>query len=357
MSGTRGLRNAGQSIWLDNISRGMLDRGEIQRYIDEFDVTGLTSNPTIFDRAISSGDYDDSIAGASANSSSEEIFFDLAIDDLRRAADLFAPVHELTNGLDGWVSLEVSPLLAYDAVATTASARWVHDAVQRPNLFVKIPGTPEGIEAIEACIAEGIAINVTLLFDENHYVAAAEAYLRGLERRVAQGLNPDVGCVASVFISRWDGAVNATVSDELRNGLGLAVGAATYRAYQEILASPRMRRLMNFGARPQRLLWASTGTKDPAASDTLYVSGLATPFTINTMPDATLLAYADHGELGSIAVGADVDHALARFDDAGVDRRALAEQLQRDGAASFVSSWNDLIAAIDHRRAAGAPQS
>jgi transaldolase len=347
------LHALGQSIWLDNITRGLLDSGQLQRDIDTRRVTGLTSNPSIFDHAIATGDYDESIS-ASTGRTNEDVFFELAIADLRRAADLLRPVFERTDGVDGWVSLEVSPVLAHDTASTIAEATGLHRRADRPNLLVKIPGTREGLPAIEECIASGVPINVTLLFDAAQYRAAADAYLRGIERRVAAGLNPAVGCVASVFVSRWDVAVAKVVPAELRNRLGLAVGREAYRAYRDVVDSVRFQALANAGARVQRLLWASTKTKDPAAPDTLYVHGLAAPLTINTMPDATLEAFADHGAVGE-PLGRDGDDAdlLARYGAAGVDRSALALSLQREGADAFVASWNDLLARIGAQR--GAP--
>ncbi len=342
------LHDRGQSIWLDNITRDLLDSGQMQRYVETHHLSGLTSNPSIFDAAIATGAYDEAIAAAPRDGrSSEDVFFDLAIADLRRAADLFAPIHERTDGVDGWVSLEVSPLLAYDTASTVAEAKALHERAARPNLFVKIPGTPEGLPAIEECVASGVPINVTLLFDAAQYRACAAAYLRGVERRVAAGLNPAVDCVASVFISRWDVAVAASVPADLRNQLGLAVGRGAYRAYRDVMESARFQALQNSGARVQRLLWASTKTKDPAASDTLYVEGLVAPLTINTMPDSTLEAVDDHGTVGEALARDGDDALLARFGDAGVDTAALATTLQRDGAAAFVASWTDLLARID----------
>ena len=349
------LHDRGQSIWLDNITKGLLDSGQLQRYVESHHVSGLTSNPSIFDSAIGTGAYDESISAASRKGrSSEDVFFDLAIDDLRRAADLFAPIHERTNGVDGWVSLEVSPMLAYDTASTVAAAQDLHTRARRANLFVKIPGTREGLAAIEECIAAGVPINVTLLFDADQYRASADAYLRGIERRIALGLNPAVDCVASVFISRWDVAVAAVVPDDLQNQLGLMVGRATYRAYRDVIGSERFQALQNAGARVQRLLWASTKTKDPAAPDTLYVRGLVAPLTINTMPDATLEAFFDHGDVGeSLARGDDDAARRDRFAAAGVDTTELALTLQRQGAAAFVTSWNGLLAKIDAQRAGG----
>jgi len=355
MKPTEKLHDLGQSLWLDNITRGLLDGGDIERYIDTHSVSGLTSNPSIFDAAIATGDYDESIRSASGKGlSNEEIFYGLAIADLQRAADLFAPIHERTNGVDGWVSLEVSPLLAYDTEKTVEAAKSLHARAQRDNLFIKIPGTPQGLPAIEECIASAVPVNVTLLFDADQYRAAADAYLRGIERRVASGLDPNVGCVASIFVSRWDVAVAKSVPEELKNQLGVAVSQETYRAYRDVMESERFQRLANFGARAQRLLWASTKTKDPAASDTLYVAGLAAPFTINTMPNATLDAFFDHGELGGALArdGGDCDAALQRFAKAGIDQKALALKLQDEGAASFATSWSDLLARIDSQLSA-----
>jgi transaldolase len=351
---TEALHERGQSLWLDNITRSMLDDGSIQRYISSYSVTGLTSNPSIFDKAIGSGDYDDAIREKAAKGlSGEELFFELAIEDLRRAADLFLPVHERTDGIDGWVSLEVSPLLAYDTGKTVEAAKSLHARAGRRNLFIKIPGTPEGLPAITEAIASGIPVNVTLLFSAEHYVAAAEAYLEGVERRIAQGLDPDVGSVASVFMSRWDTAVAKQVPPDLVNQLGLAIGLDIYRAYRRLMSSDRFQRLENEGARMQRLLWASTKTKDPNAPDTLYVHGLAAPFTVNTMPDSTLEAFYDHGEVGEAlpADGGDVDQLLKRFADAGVDTGELAARLQRDGAKSFVDAWAELMERIKSQTA------
>jgi transaldolase len=346
---TETLHEHGQSLWLDNITRQMLDTGQIQRYIDDYSVSGLTSNPSIFDKAIESGYYDDAIRAKSARGlAGEELFFDLAIEDLRRAADLFLPIHERTNGVDGWVSLEVSPLLAYETTRTIEAAKALHTRAGRKNLLVKIPGTPEGLRAVTECVAAGVPVNVTLLFSADHYRAATDAYLTGVERRIERGLDPAVGSVASVFMSRWDAAVADHVPDRLRDRLGLAVGLDTYRAYRELADSDRVQRIENSGGRIQRLLWASTKTKDPEASDTLYVHGLAAPFTINTMPDVTLEAFYDHGEVGEPmpADGDGCDALLAAFTEAGVDLPALAAKLQRDGAAAFVRAWNDLMTRV-----------
>jgi transaldolase len=347
---TARLQALGQSLWLDNITRALLDSGTLQRYIDEWSVTGLTSNPTIFDHALKgSADYDADIrAGLKHGRSGEALFFDLALQDLSRAADLFRPVHQRTRGVDGWVSLEVSPLLAYDTQSTLAAARELHARAARPNLFIKIPGTPEGLPAIEEAIFAGVPINVTLLFSTAHYQAAAEAWLRGIERRLASGLSPDVGSVASLFVSRWDVAVTGKLPAELDMKLGIAVGRQAYKAYGDWLASPRVRRVMNEGAVPQRLLLASTGTKDPKASDTLYVEALAAPFTVNTMPEGTLKALADHGRIGAPtpADGGDCEAVLAGVRQQGIDLDALAARLQQEGAASFVASWHELLGVI-----------
>jgi transaldolase len=347
---TQQLHDQGQSLWLDNITREILRKGILQRYIQELSITGLTSNPTIYDHAIGSGDwYDDAIYEKTvAGRSSEALFFELAGDDLSRAADLFRPVHQATNHLDGWVSLEVSPLLAHDTKRTCEQVKSLHRQIDRPNVFIKIPGTPEGLPAIEEAIFAGIPINVTLLFSREQYLAAAAAYQRGIERRIAVGLDPDVVSVASVFISRWDKAVQDRAPAELRNRLGIAIAGRTYRAYRELLDSRRSQSLAAAGARHQRLLWASTGTKDPRASDVLYIEALAAPDTINTVPDATLLAFADHGQIRGVMPedGGDAESVLAEFERAGIDVTALADQLQREGAEAFVKSWNALLERI-----------
>jgi transaldolase len=346
---TKRLHDLGQSLWLDNMTREMLQDGTLRGYIKELSITGLTSNPSIFDQAIKSGAYDDSIhAKTPEGLSGEELFFQLAGEDLTQAADLFRPIHQATNHLDGWVSLEVSPLLAHDTKRTCEQVKSLHRQIQRPNLFIKIPGTPEGLPAIEQATFSGIPINVTLLFSSEQYVAAAEAYQRGIERRIAVGLDPDVVSVASVFISRWDKAVHDRVPAELRNRLGIAIAGRTYRAYRELLDSRHSQSLATAGARHQRLLWASTGTKDPQASDVLYIEALAAPDTVNTMPDATLLSFADHGEIRGVMAedGGDSEAVLAEFERAGIDVAALAEQLQRQGAEAFVKSWNELLERI-----------
>jgi transaldolase len=355
MKATQLLYDLGQSIWLDNITRDLLDSGTLETYIKELSVTGLTSNPTIFDHAIkNSTAYDDAIhEDLKKGKSGEALFFDLALDDLTRAADLFRPIHDRTDRVDGWVSLEVSPLLAYNTASTLAAAKELHARAGRPNLLIKIPGTKEGLPAIEESIFAGIPINVTLLFSREHYVAAAEAFLRGIERRIAAGLDPNVGSVASVFVSRWDAAVASKVPEALRNQLGIAIAKRTYKACRTLLGSPRWQRVYNLGARPQRLLWASTGTKDPSASDILYIKALAAPFTVNTMPEGTLKALAEHTELGPIlpADGGDCEEVLAQFAKAGIDVAALAAQLQDEGAKSFVKSWNELMAVIKSKEA------
>jgi transaldolase len=350
---TRDLHDLGQSLWLDNITRGLLKTGVLRRYIDEFSITGLTSNPTIFDHAIkNSADYDDAIKSKLAQGKSgEKLFFELALEDLRQAADLFRPVHDRTCGVDGLVSLEVSPLLAHDTRSTIAAAKDLHAQAQRPNIMIKIPGTPEGLPAIEEAIFAGVPINVTLLFSDDQYVAAANAFMRGIERRIDAGLRPDVRSVASIFVSRWDAAVTGKVPEPLNNRLGIAIAKRAYKSYLGLLSSPRWMRAYNAGARPQRLLWASTGTKDPKASDILYVKSLIAPFTINTMPEATLKAFADHGEVGATlpADGGNYEEELAQFAAARIDVRALASQLQDEGAKSFVKSWNDLMRVIDSK--------
>jgi transaldolase len=356
MKPTRTLHDLGQSLWLDNVTRELLNSGTLQRYIDELSVTGLTSNPTIFDHAIkNSAAYDGEISRkASSAKSGEDLFFDLALEDLTRAAELFQPVFDRTDGVDGWVSLEVSPLLAHDTNSTLAAARNLHQRGRKPNLFIKIPGTAEGLPAIEAAIFAGIPVNVTLLFSREQYVAAAESYLRGIERRIEAGLNPVVDSVASLFVSRWDVAVGGKVPGELSNRLGIAVAQRSYKAYRELLASGRFQRAANNGARAQRLLWASTGTKDPKARDILYVKALAAPFTVNTMPEGTLQAFGDHGEVDDMLApdGGDCETVLADFAKAGVDIDALAVRLQNEGASSFVKSWNDLMACVESKSAA-----
>ncbi len=350
MKATQLLHDAGQSLWLDNITRALLDSGGLRRYIDELSITGLTSNPTIFDHAIkNSHDYDAAIREkTAAGTSGEGLFFELALEDLTRAADLFRPIHRTTNGVDGWVSLEVSPKLAYDTASTVAAAKELSARAARPNLFIKIPGNREGVPAIEEAIFAGVPVNVTLLFSREHYVAAAQAYVRGIERRVAAGLNPHVGSVASIFVSRWDAAIAGKVPAALQTQLGIAMAKRTYKAYRDLLASDRWLRLLNVGARSQRLLWASTGTKDPKASDVLYVKSLAAPHSVNTIPEKTLLALADHGEIGAMLPhdGGDAEEVLDRFTQAGVDLDALAADLQREGAAAFVQSWDDLLACL-----------
>jgi transaldolase len=347
---TQQLHDAGQSLWIDDITREMLDSGRLAKMIAELSVTGLTSNPTIFEKAVGKGsDYDETIEKLLRKGLSDEaLFFELALDDLRRAADLFLPVHKRTAGVDGFVSLEVSPLLAYDTDATIAEAKHLYAKAGKPNLFIKIPGTKEGLPAIEAATFAGVPVNVTLLFSTSDYLAAADAYMCGLEKRVASGLDPDVRSVASVFISRWDRAIVEDVPDELKNRLGNAIGQHAYRTYRELLDSDRWQRLENAGARPQRLLFASTSSKDKRAHDTLYVEALAAPNTVNTMPEETLRAFADHGKLAAVLspYGGDCDLVLDAHAKAGVDVEALARKLQSDGAKAFVASWQDLLKSI-----------
>ena len=355
MKATQLLHNLGQSLWLDNITRDLLNTGTLKRYIDELSVTGLTSNPTIFDHAIkNSSSYDAAIREKlDGGKSGEKLFFELALEDLTRAADLFRPTFDRTNGVDGWVSLEVSPLLAHDTASTLSAAKSLHARAGRPNLLIKIPGTKEGLPAIEESIFAGVPINVTLLFSREHYIAAAEAFLRGIERRIDAGLQAEIGSVASVFVSRWDAAVAGKVPAALNNKLGIAIAKRTYKAYRELLGSPRWERIYNAGARPQRLLWASTGTKDPKASDVLYIKSLAAPFTVNTMPEGTLKALADHGDLSDImsADGGDCEAVLDQFAAAGIDIDDLGAKLQDEGAKSFVSSWNELMGVIASKSA------
>lgn len=350
MKATALLRDFGQSLWLDNITRDLLNNGTLEHYINDLSVTGLTSNPTIFDHAVkNSAAYDSAILdGSRRGKGGETVFFDLALKDITRAADLFRPVYDRTNGVDGWVSLEVPPSLAHDTTKTLAAAKDLFVRAARPNVFIKIPGTVEGIPAIEEAIFAGVPINVTLLFSSDQYVAAAEAYLRGIERRIAAGLKPVVESVASVFISRWDVAVATKVPEHLRGQLGIAIAGRAYRSYQTLLRSPRWQRAYNFGARAQRLLWASTGTKDPKLPDTYYVRALTAPFTVNTMPEATLIAFGDHGEVGKALPPEqpDVEDVIREFAERGIDVDALGAELQNDGTKSFVKSWNELMGVI-----------
>ncbi|MBW6535193.1 MAG: transaldolase [Mariniphaga sp.] len=347
------LNEQGVSLWLDNITREILNDGTLKKYINELSVTGLTSNPTIFDNAISkSSGYDGAIRKLGNLLSDEELFFELAVEDIQRAADLFKPVYDRTNGVDGFVSIEVSPTLAYDTQSTIDAAKAIYKKVNRPNAFIKIPGTPEGLPAIEQAIAEGIPVNVTLLFSAEQYLAAAEAWLKGVETRAEKGLNPDVRSVASVFVSRWDKAVSEQVSDKLKNKLGLATSQKTYEAYLQFLQSNRVQRVMNLGVSPQRLLWASTGAKDPSVSDVIYIENLISPFTVNTMPENTLLAFADHGKATQAMPFSctDTEALLNDFKNEGIDIRQLAQQLQNEGAESFVGSWNHLLKSIAEKR-------
>jgi transaldolase len=356
MRATEALHELGQSLWLDNITRDLLTTGTLKHYIDELSVTGLTSNPTIFDHAIkNSTAYDASIRQKlQEGKSGEELFFELALEDITAASDQFRPIWEKLSGVDGWVSLEVSPLLAHDMASTLAAAKDLHRRAGQPNLFIKIPGTKEGLPAIEEAVFAGIPVNVTLLFSREQYLAAAEAYLRGIERRVENRLKPDVASVASVFISRWDAAVMGKLPESLNDRLGIAVAQRTYKAYRQLLSSPRWQRVYNEGARPQRLLWASTGTKDPKASDVLYIKALAAPFTVNTIPESTLKAFAEHGEIGPIlpADGGNCEIVLTEFAKAGIDIDALADRLQDEGAKSFVKSWYELMVVISSKSAA-----
>ena len=347
MKATQQLHDLGQSLWLDNITRALLTSGTLGRYINEFAVTGLTSNPTIFDQAIKTSDcYDDAIRKKSnAGTSTEALFFELALEDLIQAADLFRPIHDATNALEGWVSLEVSPLLADDTAGTINAAAQLYARGQRPNLFIKIPGTLAGLPAIEETIFAGVPVNVTLLFSSQQYIAAGEAYMRGIERRIGSGLYPKVASVASIFVSRWDVAVKDVVQGEFSNRLGIAIAMRTYKAYRDLLASPRWQRLVASGARPQRLLWASTGAKDPTVSDTLYVEALAAPDTINTIPEKTLLAFAAHGKVQNV-LPVDEGYAeavIAEFTREGINDELLAADLQREGVAAFAQSWRDLM--------------
>ncbi|MGH7928867.1 MAG: transaldolase [Candidatus Binatia bacterium] len=355
MKTTQQLHDLGQSLWLDNITRGLLTSGTLSRYLSDFAVTGVTSNPTIFDKAIKEGGfYDDAIREKTVDGKSgEELFYELALEDLIRAADLFRRVHDATNGVDGWVSLEVSPLLADDTAGSIKSAMQLHARAKRPNVFIKIPGTRKGIPAIEETIFAGVPVNVTLLFSREQYTAAAEAYMRGIERRIAAGLDPKMESVASIFVSRWDVAVKDKVSDKLRNRLGIAIAKRTYKAYRDLLGSPRWQKLAGSGAHSQRLLWASTGTKDPGASDTLYIEALAAPDTINTMPEKTLHAFAEHGAVrGALPTdGGDAEEVLAEFTREGINDETLAADLQREGTQSFDKSWNDLLACIASKSA------
>lgn len=356
MKPTQRLSELGQSLWLDNITRGLLTSGTLAGYIRDLSVTGLTSNPTIFEKAIGDSDfYDDAIReGTARGNSGEALFFDLAIADLQKAADLFRGVFDRTRGIDGWVSLEVSPLLADDTASTLTAATELHARAKRPNLFIKIPGTTAGVTAIEESIFAGIPVNVTMLFSREHYLAAAEAYLRGIERRIAAGRDPRVASVASLFVSRWDVAVAGKVPESLRNRFGIAIGKRTYKSYCDLLASPRWQKLAAAGAQPQRLLWASTGTKDPAAADTMYVEALAAPDTVNTLPEKTLLAFADHGRVGDVLPrdGADAEQVLGEFARAGIDEAQLAAKLQQEGTQAFAKSWHDLLKVLAAKGAA-----
>lgn len=345
----RQLHDLGQSLWLDHISRPLLQSGTLARYIAELSITGLTSNPAIFEQALGSDAYDDSIRLLDARGlADEDMFFELALEDLRVAADLFQPIFEATEGTDGWVSLEVSPLLADNTAHTIQAAAKLHRLADRPNLFIKIPGTPEGIRAVEEVIFDGVPVNVTLLFSPQQYLAAANAYMRGLERRRQEGLDLKVPSVASLFVSRWDVAAQESTSPSFHNRLGIVMAMQAYQLHCQLLASERWKRLALAGARPQRLLWASTGTKDAHAPDTLYVEALAAPSTINTLPEKTLLAFADHGRMGTALPvdGGYADAVLQEFRREGVDEAKLAERLQRDGVEAFSVAWHASLTRI-----------
>jgi transaldolase len=350
---TQQLHELGQSLWIDNISRETLRDGSLAKLISDYAVTGLTSNPTIFEKAMGQGDaYDDAIAQMARDGrSTEDLFFALAVDDLQKAADLFAPAHEASGGVDGWVSLEVSPLLVHDTRGTIQAAASLHAQAARKNLFIKIPGTPEGIPAIEEAIHQGIPVNVTLLFSREQYLAAAEAYMKGIERRLNDGKSPVVESVASLFVSRWDTGVKETVAPQYQNRLGIAIAMRTYKAYRDLLASERWQKLAAAGAHPQRLLWASTGTKDPSAPESLYVEALAAPDTVDTMPEKTLKAFAKEGHVGDPMPvdGGYAEQTLDEFRREGVDIAALAAKLQQEGGESFVKSWNSLIGGLNEK--------
>ncbi len=353
MKTTQQLHDLGQSLWIDNISRETLNDGSLAKLISDYSVTGLTSNPTIFEKAMGQGDaYDDAIARmAREGRATEDLFFALAVDDLQHAADLFLPAHEASGGVDGWVSLEVSPLLVDDTRGTIQAAASLHAQAARKNLFIKIPGTPEGLPAIEEAIYQGIPVNVTLLFSREQYLAAAEAYMKGIERRLNDGKSPLVESVASLFVSRWDTGAKDTLSDPLQNKLGIAIAMRTYKAYRDLLASERWKRLAAAGAHPQRLLWASTGTKDPKVPESLYVEALAAPDTVNTMPEKTLKAFARDGHVGDPMPvdGGYAEQTLDEIRREGVDIDALATRLQQEGGDSFKKSWNSLIGGLEEK--------
>ena len=350
---TQQLHDLGQSLWIDNISRETLRDGSLAKLISGYSVTGLTSNPTIFEKAMGHGDaYDDAIARMARDGrSTEDLFFALAVEDLQQAADLFLPAHEASGGVDGWVSLEVSPLLVNDAQGTIQAAASLHAQAARKNLFIKIPGTPAGVQAIEESIYHGVPINVTLLFSREQYLAAAEAYMKGIERRLNDGKSPVVESVASLFVSRWDTGAKETVSDTYQNKLGIAIALRTYKAYRDLLASERWKKLAAAGAHPQRLLWASTGTKDPKAPETLYVEALAAPGTVDTMPEKTLMAFAEQGRVGDPMPvdGGYAEQTIAEIRREGVDVEALADKLQKDGGDSFAKSWSTLLGGLEEK--------
>jgi transaldolase len=352
------LHALGQSLWLDSISRLMLRSGALARYVSELAVTGLTSNPTILGHAMAAGsDYDHSLARLvdAGVTDAQDLVYSLALEDLAEAAALFRPAWERTAGVDGYVSLEVPPDVAYDAQATIALARRLHDQAGFPNLLVKIPGTPPGLTAMEETITAGIGVNVTLLFSDTHYLRTADAYLRALERRRAAGLDLNVPSVASVFISRWDAAADPLLPPALHGRLGLAMAQKTYSSHLQLLSDKRWQTLAEAGARPQRVLWASTSTKDPDLPDSYYLGRLAAPDTIDTVPEKTLLAFADHGDPDQRLAPdyAAAERTISAIADAGVDVDILAERLQRQGAGAFGADWAALLDAM--REKAGGP--
>lgn len=355
------LHAAGQSVWLDFISRGMLEAGELDELVGR-GLRGLTSNPSIFQKAIGqSNDYDDDLARILQDSSQDDInglYEQLVIGDIQSAADTLRPVYDASNRSDGFVSLEVSPLLASDTDATIAEGKRLWKLVDRPNLMIKVPATPEGIPAIEALIADGINVNVTLMFSMDHYEAVANAYLRG----ISQTADPSkVASVASFFVSRVDGKVDAALeaigSDEAlasRGKIAVDNSKIVYRRYQELFEGHAFEALAARGARPQRVLWASTSTKNPEYSDVLYVDELVGPNTVNTLPPATLDAFEDHGTVDASALTTDVDESQARIDGLagiGVDFDAITDELQTEGVASFSDSFEDLMATLETKAA------
>jgi transaldolase len=356
LKATQKLHELGQSLWLDHIIRENLNSSKFRHYIEELSVTGVTFNPTIFNCAIkNSSVYDVAIRKKlKEDKLGEELFYELALEDLSHAADILRPIFEKTGGVDGWVSLEVSPLLIHETATILAAAEELYNRVRRPNFFIKIPGTKEGLPAVEEAIFAGIPVKVTLLFSREHYLAAAGAFLRGIERRIAAGLKPNIGSVASIFVSRWDAAVKGKVPDALCNQLGIAIAQRTYTAYRDLLSSPRWQRANNAGARPQRLLWVGTESKDPESSKDFYIKALAAPFTINSMSESILNTLVDHGEIGTLmpADGGDCEAELIRFAQAGIDVDALADELQNEEVASSIKSWFELMSAIASKSAA-----